>query len=285
MFSFNHAWNEFLFALVFTSSERNKALPLGLATWIGQDNIYSWGMLLAGAVLITIPVVLFYLLVQRKLVSGSPKAARKVNKSQSQHVDPEVVMKIKNVTVMAVEIPLSKNFGGSRYNVLTRCTIITRMETDTGLISEVYNGDNRDHMRELVEIIENELVPLVVGEDIFAVERIWQQALHAGGVEPRPQARDGSHRLHRHARSGTSSARRAGVNVCRLLGGYRHELPIISHRRLLSGGQDPARSRQGDGAPEAMRALPAARSRSAACRPRRMRNGSKPLGKAPATTS
>ncbi|MCS0494642.1 carbohydrate ABC transporter permease [Ancylobacter sp. MQZ15Z-1] len=70
VFSFNHAWNEFLFALVFTSSETKKVLSLGLATWIGQDNIYSWGMLLAGAVLVTIPVVLFYLLVQRRLVVG-----------------------------------------------------------------------------------------------------------------------------------------------------------------------------------------------------------------------
>lgn len=70
VFAFNHAWNEFLFALVFTSSERNKVLPLGLATWIGQDNIYSWGMLLAGAVLVTIPVVVFYLLVQQKLTVG-----------------------------------------------------------------------------------------------------------------------------------------------------------------------------------------------------------------------
>lgn len=70
VFSFNHAWNEFLFALVFTSSERNKVLPIGLATWIGQDSIFSWGMLLAAAVLITLPVVLFYLLVQRHLISG-----------------------------------------------------------------------------------------------------------------------------------------------------------------------------------------------------------------------
>ena len=77
VFSFNHAWNEFLFALVFTSSERNKTLPLGLATWIGQDNLYSWGMLLAGAVLITIPVVVFYLLVQRSLVSGLAEGAVK----------------------------------------------------------------------------------------------------------------------------------------------------------------------------------------------------------------
>lgn len=70
VFSFNHAWNEYLFALVFTSSESTKVLSLGLATWIAQDNIYSWGMLLAAAVLVTIPVVIFYLLVQRRLISG-----------------------------------------------------------------------------------------------------------------------------------------------------------------------------------------------------------------------
>jgi ABC-type glycerol-3-phosphate transport system permease component len=77
VFSFNHAWNEFLFALVFISSENNKTLPLGLATWIGQDNIYSWGMLLAGAVLVTIPVILFYLLVQKKLVVGLSEGGTK----------------------------------------------------------------------------------------------------------------------------------------------------------------------------------------------------------------
>jgi ABC-type glycerol-3-phosphate transport system permease component len=77
VFSFNHAWNEFLFALVFISSEKNKTLPLGLATWIGQDNLYSWGMLLASAVLITIPVVVFYMLVQNSLVSGLAEGATK----------------------------------------------------------------------------------------------------------------------------------------------------------------------------------------------------------------
>lgn len=77
VFSFNHSWNEFLFALVFTSSESKKVLPLGLATWIGQDNIYSWGMLLAGAVLITLPVMVFYLLVQRKLVVGLSEGGAK----------------------------------------------------------------------------------------------------------------------------------------------------------------------------------------------------------------
>ena len=77
VFSFNHAWNEFLFALVFTSSETRKVLPLGLATWIGQDAIYSWGMLLAGAVLITAPVIVFYLLVQKRLTVGLTEGGAK----------------------------------------------------------------------------------------------------------------------------------------------------------------------------------------------------------------
>jgi len=77
VFAFNHAWNEFLFALVFTSSEKNKVLTLGLATWIGQDAIFSWGMLLSAAVLVTIPVMLFYLLVQKKLVVGITSGASK----------------------------------------------------------------------------------------------------------------------------------------------------------------------------------------------------------------
>jgi ABC-type glycerol-3-phosphate transport system permease component len=77
VFSFNHTWDEYLFALVFTSSERNKVLTLGLATWIGQDNIYSWGMLLAAAVLVTIPVMVFYFLVQRKLTVGLAEGGTK----------------------------------------------------------------------------------------------------------------------------------------------------------------------------------------------------------------
>lgn len=70
VFSFVHAWNEFLFALVFTSSEMNKTLPIGLATWVGQDNISSWGMLLASSVLVTLPVLGVYTIVQKKLVVG-----------------------------------------------------------------------------------------------------------------------------------------------------------------------------------------------------------------------
>ena len=54
-------------------------------------------------------------------------------------------MKIESIEAIAVDIPLKRNFGGSTYSVLKRSTVITRMRTDGGLTSEIYNGDNREH--------------------------------------------------------------------------------------------------------------------------------------------
>ena len=54
-------------------------------------------------------------------------------------------MRIESIEAVAIEIPLRRNFGGSTYAVLKRCTIVTRLRTDSGFVSEVYNGDNREH--------------------------------------------------------------------------------------------------------------------------------------------
>ena len=83
-------------------------------------------------------------------------------------------MRIESIDAIPIEIPLKKNFGGSTYSVLTRCTVITRMRTDAGLVSEVYNGDNRTHGREIVRLIRETLTPLVRGMSIFEGERIWE---------------------------------------------------------------------------------------------------------------
>ena len=135
-------------------------------------------------------------------------------------------MKITKVSVIGMEIPLERNFGGSKYSVATRCTIITQMETDSGLVSEVYNGDNRDHMREVIAIIEEELAPMLIGEEIFAVERHWKTMFKAAEWN-----RD--RKLVMEAIACMDSAvwdlmgKAAGVNVCRLLGGFRQQVPLI----------------------------------------------------------
>ncbi len=63
-------------------------------------------------------------------------------------------MNIHSIEAIAVEIPLGRNFGGSTYTVLKRCTVVTRMRTEGGLVSEVYNGDNREHGLEIVRLGE-----------------------------------------------------------------------------------------------------------------------------------
>jgi multiple sugar transport system permease protein len=69
LFSFTAAWKEYLFAFVFISSERLMTLPVGLATTIYGD-IYPWGLLMAASLIISIPVVLFYMWGQRFMVAG-----------------------------------------------------------------------------------------------------------------------------------------------------------------------------------------------------------------------
>ncbi len=69
LFSFTAAWKEFLYAFVFITSERLMTLPVGLAQTIFGD-IYPWGLLMAASLLISVPVVIFYMYGQRFMVAG-----------------------------------------------------------------------------------------------------------------------------------------------------------------------------------------------------------------------
>src|SRR5205809_606405 len=136
-------------------------------------------------------------------------------------------MRIHSIEAIPIEIPLGRNFGGSTYTVLKRCTVVTRMRTDEGLVSEVYNGDNREHGRQVVRLIHDELAPRVKGMSLFEGERIWEVLFaltHAG--------RDRKTLLEAIACVDCALwdlvGKALGKSVCVLLGGYRTSLPIIS---------------------------------------------------------
>jgi multiple sugar transport system permease protein len=69
LFAFTNAWNEFLFAFVFITSDAFKTLPVGLQLLVFGD-IYPWGQLMAASLLMAIPVVCVYIFAQRFLVEG-----------------------------------------------------------------------------------------------------------------------------------------------------------------------------------------------------------------------
>jgi N,N'-diacetylchitobiose transport system permease protein len=69
VFSFITAWNEFIFALTFMSDDDKYTVAVGLRRFFGVYGT-DWGAVMAGSTLITIPVMVFFVLVQRRLTSG-----------------------------------------------------------------------------------------------------------------------------------------------------------------------------------------------------------------------
>jgi N,N'-diacetylchitobiose transport system permease protein len=76
VYAFITAWNEYLYAFVFLQDQNRYTLPVWLATFqtaFGTD----WGGSMAASALFTIPVLVFFLIVQRNLVAGITAGAVK----------------------------------------------------------------------------------------------------------------------------------------------------------------------------------------------------------------
>ncbi len=69
VFSFILAWNEFIFALTFMNDDAKYTVAVGLRQFFGQYGT-NWGAVMAGSTLITVPVMVFFVLVQRRLAAG-----------------------------------------------------------------------------------------------------------------------------------------------------------------------------------------------------------------------
>jgi N,N'-diacetylchitobiose transport system permease protein len=77
IFAFIQAWNEFTFALVIMDRPEKETLPLWLQGFNDGARGTDWGGVMAGSTLITIPVIIFFLFVHRRLASGLTAGAVK----------------------------------------------------------------------------------------------------------------------------------------------------------------------------------------------------------------
>ncbi|MFH8473851.1 carbohydrate ABC transporter permease [Streptomyces sp. NPDC018000] len=77
MFSFVTAWNEFFFALVLLKSPENQTMSVILTHFLGAEGVADLGPLAAASVLATIPSLVFFALLQRRLVGGMLSGAVK----------------------------------------------------------------------------------------------------------------------------------------------------------------------------------------------------------------
>ncbi len=69
-------WQEFLFALAFTSTQTMRTLPVGMNDFIGQYGI-RYGELMASSVMVSVPVIVLFFFLQRYFVAGLTAGATK----------------------------------------------------------------------------------------------------------------------------------------------------------------------------------------------------------------
>ncbi|MBI1847357.1 MAG: carbohydrate ABC transporter permease [Candidatus Rokubacteria bacterium] len=77
IFSFTLSMQDFLYALAFVSISDQKPVPLGVATELIRGDVYFWGSLMAGALLVGVPVAIVYNLFLDRFISGITGAAIK----------------------------------------------------------------------------------------------------------------------------------------------------------------------------------------------------------------
>jgi multiple sugar transport system permease protein len=75
---FIFAWNDFVFAITLTSSDSARTVPAALAFFTGESQFTApTGNIAAAAVLVTIPIIVFVLIFQRRIVAGLTAGAVK----------------------------------------------------------------------------------------------------------------------------------------------------------------------------------------------------------------
>jgi len=70
VFAFITSWNEYIFARILLNDQSKQTVTVWLSYFLGSSRHTDWGALMAGSTLTAIPVVVFFLLVQRKIAFG-----------------------------------------------------------------------------------------------------------------------------------------------------------------------------------------------------------------------
>jgi N,N'-diacetylchitobiose transport system permease protein len=77
VFAFITTWNEFIFANLLLNDQRKQTVTIWLSHFYGTSRHTDWGALMAASTLTAIPVVIFFLLVQRRIAFGLTAGAVK----------------------------------------------------------------------------------------------------------------------------------------------------------------------------------------------------------------
>lgn len=70
-------WNEYVWPLIVTSTTSMRTLPIGLLFLRSQEGYSNWGVIMAGAVFVSLPMLVLFFLAQRRIIGGLAAGAMK----------------------------------------------------------------------------------------------------------------------------------------------------------------------------------------------------------------
>jgi len=77
VFAFITSWNEYIFARILLNDQNTQTVTVWLSYFLGTSKNQDWGALMAGSTLTAIPVIIFFLLVQKRIMFGLTAGAVK----------------------------------------------------------------------------------------------------------------------------------------------------------------------------------------------------------------
>lgn len=145
---------------------------------------------------------------------------------------------IRDIRAIPLERRLDRVFHGGTYRIDSRYTLIVEVELANGKVGQTFGGDEERYQKEIAGCINGSFRNLLIGGDVFAVERHWDAMFHCEslGLENR-----GIHTLDLANKSiilqaiaavdiclWDAAGKTLGLSLCRMLGAYRDRVPVIA---------------------------------------------------------
>jgi len=89
----------------------------------------------------------------------------------NQH--PLLNAKIIQIETIPLRVKMERVATGSTLKLSHRCTILTRIHTDAGVIGECFNGNDDALQASVINMINEEMTPLLIGQSVASIEDIW----------------------------------------------------------------------------------------------------------------
>ena len=136
--------------------------------------------------------------------------------------------RITRIETIPLKVKLARAATGSTLKLTHRCTILTRIHTDAGVLGECFNGNDDALQADIINMIQDEMAPLLIGHRVCAIDDAW--ALTRRASEPFIRDRRVALRAQACIDSAIHDAigKLANLPLHILWGGARQTVPVVA---------------------------------------------------------